>query len=63
MELSTKSLPARTKKYGSDVVACTAGKCLVIETSPLGLEVLNEECPANKAWEVRVSVEIIETDV
>jgi len=61
--LNEKVVTAKTRKYGTDEVACPAGRSLKIETSPGGEEILDEECPVGKAWVARVSVEIIETDV
>lgn len=63
IELNEKVITAKTRKYGTDEVACPAGRSLRVETTPAGSELLDEECPAGKAWVVRVSVEIIETDV
>ena len=39
-----------------------AGKSLRIETTPGGSEILDEECPAGKAWTVSVNVIIKEVD-
>jgi len=61
--LSSRERTAATIKYGSDEIACPAGRSLKVETSPAGSELLSEECPAGKAWTVRVHVEIIEVDV
>ena len=63
MDLNEKEVTAKTRKYGTDEVACPAGRSLKIETSPGGDDILDEECPAGKEWVVRVSVEIIETDL
>lgn len=46
----------------ADFFPMTVGKNLKIETSPGGEELLNETCPAGKAWSVRIIVEIEETD-
>ena len=53
---------AGTIKAGHDTVAVTAGQSLKIETSPNGGEVLDAECPAGKAWSVKVDVTITEVD-
>ena len=47
---------------GEDEVVVAAGQSLKIETSPGGAEVLSEQCPAGKKWQVRVNVHITETD-
>jgi hypothetical protein len=39
-----------------------AGKHLVIESSPSGLEILDEECPAGKLWHVTIHVDVKEVD-
>ena len=58
-----EAAPAGTMKTGHDSIPMTAGKSLKIETSPDGEEVLDIECPAGKAWSVRLDVTITETDV
>jgi len=63
MTLTEDAKPARVYKRGfQDDIAVAAGKSLTIETSPGGIEVLNEECPAGKAWTVYCFVQIVETD-
>ena len=63
IELESRIRTAAMRKYGTTEVACPAGRSLRIETAPGGEELLDEECPAGKAWMVRVTVEIVETDV
>ena len=63
MELTQHVVTPATHKFGTDTFAMVAGKSLRIETTPGGVEVLDEECPPGKAWAVRVIVEITETDV
>ena len=53
---------AKTILVGSDEFSVAAGKSLTIETAPSGEEILNEEVPAGKSWQVTVSVQIVETD-
>lgn len=60
---NTVDHPARTTKSGTDTFTVVAGKSLKIETTPEGEEILNSEVPTGKQWEVRVSVNIIETNV
>ncbi len=67
--------PATESKYGDGVYAVVAGKTLTIETSPAGVEILSEEVPAGKQWEVTttqgktddftsfININIVETDV
>lgn len=47
---------------GTDVVQVEERQSLVIETSPGGKEILDEEVPAGKVWEAKVWVEITEHD-
>lgn len=53
---------AGTISAGHEAVTVEAGQSLKIETSPVGGEVLDVECPAGKAWSVQVDVTITETD-
>jgi len=62
MELTTNEVQAALIKNGSDVVEVAALQSLKIETSPGGEDILDAECPAGKAWSVRIIVEITETD-
>jgi len=62
MELTTNEVLAALIKNGHEVVEAAAGQSLKIETSPDGDDILDVECPAGKAWSVRVIVEITETD-
>ena len=63
MDITEESKPARVIKKGyQHDVAVAAGKSLTIETSPQGVEILNTECPAGKAWTVYVYVQIEEVD-
>lgn len=65
MELENRSISAtsaRILKAGEETVEVTAGKSLVIETSPAGTEVLSEEVPTGKVWTATIKVDIIETD-
>ncbi len=53
----------KTIRSGTEEGAAIApGQSLRIETSPDGVEILNVQCPAGKAWRARVIVEITETD-
>ena len=64
MELQeTANYPAARSLSDSDVLVLPAGKRLLIETSPSGEEVLNEQVPVGKTWHVTVSVVVSETDV
>lgn len=63
MKLATYELPACVKKHGEQAgIAVTAGKHLVIETSPDGGEILDAAVPAGKVWTATISVSIDETD-
>jgi len=63
MDLAETSSPARVIKRGyQSGVSVVAGKSLRIETTPGGSEILDEECPAGKAWTVSVNVTIKEVD-
>ena len=59
------TIPAQTAgliKAGHETVALAAGTSMKIETSPNGVEILDVECPAGKAWSVKLDVTITETD-
>lgn len=62
MTLSEESRPARMSLTGTETVLAPAGKFVKIETAPDGVEILNAEVPAGKAWTVTVNVYIVETD-
>ena len=66
MELSDRQLP-HTQKYGTEVVALTAGQKFRIQKWIEGegiVDILAEvTVPAGKAWSVSVIVDISETDV
>ena len=62
MELTESSVTAKMIMAGEDEVVVAAGQAFNIETSPGGAEVLSEQCPAGKKWQVRVNVHITETD-
>jgi len=49
-------------KSGHETISVVAGQSLKIETSPDGVEVLDAECPAGKAWSVKVDVTTTEVD-
>ena len=49
-------------KAGHETVAVVAGQSLKIETAPGGDEFLDIECPAGKAWSVKLDVTITEAD-
>ena len=61
LELFT-ALQAGSVYSGSETFDVAAGKAVIIETSPSGVEILNKECPAGKEWNVTVSITIRETD-
>jgi hypothetical protein len=54
---------SRNDRIGDDDFELVAGQSLIIETSPGGIEILDEEVPAGKVWTVHVAVVISETDV
>jgi len=59
------TIPAQTAgliKAGHETIAVAVGQSLKIETSQDGAEFLNIECPAGKAWSVKLDVTITETD-
>ena len=63
MTLSEESRPARTSLTGTETVLVLAGKSVKIETTPDGVEILDAEVPAGKAWTVTVNVYIVQTDL
>lgn len=64
MELTDYTWLAKVVKAGhEDNVPVVAGQRVRVETSPDGIEILDVECPADKAWSVRIIVEITETDI
>lgn len=53
---------AKITKSGTGTFMAAAGQSLKIETSPDGEEILDTQVPNGKVWEVRVSVNITETN-
>ncbi len=63
IELADHVHTAKVIKSGQDnEISIPVGSTLTVETSPLGEEILNETCPADKVWVARIIVEITETD-
>ncbi len=61
MILEQTDRPAVSTLHGEQVgVTATAGQRFVIETSPGGGEVLDEDVPAGKVWTIAISVNIDE---
>ena len=64
MELTSRIVTHYAKSVysgvGNDEV--TEGQSYKIETSPLGKDILNVECPAGKKWNVYTRIYITETD-
>ncbi len=59
----SRSFPASTTLHGEETgVVVAAGKSIVIETTPGGLDICNETVPAGKVWTVSIGVNIVETD-
>ena len=58
MELTDMSVPARVVSGGRGEFEMVAGKTLKIETSPQGLNILNEQVPEGERWRVVVNVQI-----
>ena len=66
MEILTQTTPAiaATIKYsGSTSFNIIAGKSLIMETTPNGIDILDIEVPSGKQWKVSISVHVTETDV
>jgi len=61
MNLTEQSLPARESKFGQDEFQAIGGQSLLIETSPMGAEILDVAVPAGKVWDVEVTVRIVES--
>ena len=62
IELGKTEVDAHNTLTGDNEFTVLAGQSLRVETSPDGSDILNEECPAGKSWEVYVFVRITETD-
>ncbi len=61
MELIEQSIPAKEIKYGRQSgIVLEAGQRFRID-APRGTDIIDVRVPDNKTWEVRVSVEIVET--
>lgn len=48
---------------GKDEFTATAGQNVKVETTPNGVEILDEVVPAGHQWACRVWIEIVETEV
>ncbi len=58
-----RTVTANRQLHGAEIVSgVAAGKSFTVETSPGGLEILNETIPEGKVWEIRVDIHIIETN-
>jgi len=64
MELTRRLVSAKAieQATGSETLIVVAGQSLKIETSPMGEEILDEECPIGKVWSITVGVVINEAD-
>jgi len=63
MVLLDKSVPAQNSRMGRGTYTIPAGKALIIESSPNGLDILNEIVPAGKSWSVTVNIDIVESSI
>ena len=62
MSLSEINIVAKKRYTGQANMVVSAGQSLVFESSPNGLDILNETCPEGKTWKTTVTVDIVETD-
>jgi len=60
--ISEAARAATAHATGSDEFTLIAGKHLIIETSPAGVEVLDLVVPKGKVWDVSITVSYAETD-
>ncbi len=61
LTLVRRTLPSSTKLTAEDGnITVVAGQSLKIETTPGGVELLNDVCPTGKTWKVAISVSIDE---
>ncbi len=60
MELEDRNQSARRVKTGRQTLEITAGKTLKIETSPNGIDILNETVPEGKVWAITLNISVIE---
>jgi len=58
MELTDMSVVARNLSGGSTGFDATAGQSLKIETSPIGLDVLNVQVPEDERWHIQINIQI-----
>jgi len=63
LTLGERSVAAQTVRFGSATFEVAAGKYLKIETSPAGVEILNQQVPAGKKWTVTAIIEIQEVNI
>ena len=59
MELK-RTVVANTQYLGQQAFDISAGQSIKVETTPNGLDILDEECPAGHEWHVEVSVHVTE---
>ena len=62
MDLARALATTTTRLTGKQSFDLIAGKSLKIETSPQGIDILNDEVPAGKVWGVTVKVIAYEKD-
>ena len=58
LNLTIVSSPDQSLSAGSDSFEVPAGKALIIETTPNGVEIFNEIVPEGKTWIVNLSITI-----
>ena len=62
MDLVQNVTPAEVRYEAHGTFTIEPGKSLILETTPDGVEMINEEVPAGKVWRTIISVSVIETD-
>ena len=61
MELTNDDVPAKVQYLGNEIFELPSEKRLMIKRTG-GADILSAKVPVGKTWEVRLHIEIIETD-
>ena len=62
INLTTSVTPQKVTVQGAGDFTATAGQRLVVETSPGGVDAVDETVPEGKVWRVHLDVTIVESD-
>jgi hypothetical protein len=62
IDLNRDTVPEQVTLGGAGVFEIIGEKTLKLESSPGGVEYMNETIPAGKVWRVSINISVTETD-